>query len=150
MQKLQQYGGDLKRGDDMTEIEADGFITVHVWPPTARFSTRQRRLAMKRIAESNRRVFRTMTERLLAEASHATGLSPSRLTGRERNNRVFVPRAAICWVLRENGLGMAEIGRRIGGRDHTTIIHACRRAEELRTTDPSFRGLCAQLQASLK
>jgi chromosomal replication initiator protein len=30
---------------------------------------------------------------------------------------------------------LPEIGRRFGGRDHTTVIHAVRRIEELRTHD---------------
>lgn len=30
---------------------------------------------------------------------------------------------------------LPEIGRRFGGRDHTTVIHAVRKIEELRTTD---------------
>jgi chromosomal replication initiator protein len=30
---------------------------------------------------------------------------------------------------------LPEIGRRFGGRDHTTIMHGVRRIEELKTTD---------------
>ena len=30
---------------------------------------------------------------------------------------------------------LPEIGRRFGGRDHTTIMHGVRRIEELMTTD---------------
>jgi len=30
---------------------------------------------------------------------------------------------------------LPEIGRRFGGRDHTTVIHAVRRIEKLRQTD---------------
>lgn len=31
---------------------------------------------------------------------------------------------------------LPDIGHRFGGRDHTTVLHACRRMEELRKTDP--------------
>lgn len=34
---------------------------------------------------------------------------------------------------------LPEIGRKFGGRDHTTVIHAVRKVEELAETDPSFR-----------
>jgi chromosomal replication initiator protein len=30
---------------------------------------------------------------------------------------------------------LPEIGRKFGGRDHTTVIHAVRKIEELRQTD---------------
>jgi chromosomal replication initiator protein len=33
---------------------------------------------------------------------------------------------------------LPEIGRKFGGRDHTTVMHAVRRIEELKATDPSF------------
>ena len=31
---------------------------------------------------------------------------------------------------------LPEIGRKFGGRDHTTILHACRKIEELKESDP--------------
>ena len=31
-----------------------------------------------------------------------------------------------------------EIGRKFGGRDHTTVMHAVRKIEELRASDHSF------------
>jgi chromosomal replication initiator protein len=33
---------------------------------------------------------------------------------------------------------LPEIGRKFGGRDHTTVMHAVRKVEELRSTDSSF------------
>lgn len=33
---------------------------------------------------------------------------------------------------------LPEIGRKFGGRDHTTVMHAVRKVEELRSADPSF------------
>jgi chromosomal replication initiator protein len=34
---------------------------------------------------------------------------------------------------------LPEIGRRFGGRDHTTVLHACRRIVELCAADPLFK-----------
>jgi chromosomal replication initiator protein len=31
---------------------------------------------------------------------------------------------------------LPEIGRKFGGRDHTTVMHAIRKIDELRATDP--------------
>jgi chromosomal replication initiator protein len=33
---------------------------------------------------------------------------------------------------------LPDIGRRFGGRDHTTVIHAVRRIEALRASDPQM------------
>ena len=33
---------------------------------------------------------------------------------------------------------LPEIGRRFGGRDHTTVLHACRRVEALCAEDKDF------------
>jgi chromosomal replication initiator protein len=33
---------------------------------------------------------------------------------------------------------LPEIGRKFGGRDHTTVIHAVRKIEQLRDEDPAL------------
>ncbi|MBD3815810.1 MAG: chromosomal replication initiator protein DnaA, partial [Halothiobacillus sp.] len=33
---------------------------------------------------------------------------------------------------------LPEIGEAFGGRDHTTVIHACRKIEELREIEPKL------------
>lgn len=33
---------------------------------------------------------------------------------------------------------LPEIGQGFGGRDHTTVLHACRKVKELRETDTRF------------
>jgi chromosomal replication initiator protein len=40
---------------------------------------------------------------------------------------------------------LPEIGEAFGGRDHTTVLHACRRIEELCATDGRFREDKAKL-----
>jgi chromosomal replication initiator protein len=36
-------------------------------------------------------------------------------------------------------LSFPEIGQSFGGRDHTTVLHACAKIEELKASDPGLR-----------
>jgi chromosomal replication initiator protein len=58
----------------------------------------------------------------------------------QRARRVARPRQVAMYLARQlTSRSLPEIGRRFGGRDHTTVLHACRRIEELCAGDPVFR-----------
>ena len=42
-----------------------------------------------------------------------------------------------------------ELGQKFGGKDHTTVLSACRRVEELLTTDPKIRSMLSELERHL-
>ena len=57
-----------------------------------------------------------------------------------RSRRVARPRQVAMYLSRELTMrSLPEIGRRFGGRDHTTVLHACRRIAELCAADPLFK-----------
>jgi len=61
----------------------------------------------------------------------------SDLHSKRRSRSITRPRQlamSLCKVLTNHSL--PEIGEAFGGRDHTTVLHACRKIEELRETDP--------------
>ena len=45
---------------------------------------------------------------------------------------------------------LPEIGRKFGGRDHSTVIHAVRRIEELRDADREIDGAVRLLMRQLE
>jgi chromosomal replication initiator protein len=58
----------------------------------------------------------------------------------QRSRRVARPRQVAMYLSRELTMrSLPEIGRRFGGRDHTTVLHACRRIAALCQEDPVFR-----------
>jgi len=58
----------------------------------------------------------------------------------QRARRVARPRQVAMYLARQlTTRSLPEIGRRFGGRDHTTVLHACRRVEALCNDDPVFR-----------
>ncbi|WP_029009511.1 chromosomal replication initiator protein DnaA [Azospirillum halopraeferens] len=56
-----------------------------------------------------------------------------------RARAVARPRQVAMYLAKQlTARSLPEIGRKFGGRDHTTVMHAVRKVEELRTTDPAF------------
>jgi chromosomal replication initiator protein len=57
----------------------------------------------------------------------------------QRARRVARPRQVAMYLSRKlTTRSLPEIGRRFGGRDHTTVLHACRRVEALCLEDKAF------------
>ena len=56
-----------------------------------------------------------------------------------RARTVARPRQVAMFLSKQlTARSLPEIGRKFGGRDHTTVMHAVRKVEELITEDPSF------------
>ena len=56
-----------------------------------------------------------------------------------RTRAVARPRQAAMWLAKQlTTRSLPDIGRRFGGRDHTTVIHAVRRIDQLRAADPQL------------
>jgi chromosomal replication initiator protein len=56
-----------------------------------------------------------------------------------RARAVARPRQVAMYLAKQlTSRSLPEIGRKFGGRDHTTVMHAVRKIEELRATDTSF------------
>jgi hypothetical protein len=66
-----------------------------------------------------------------------------------RRNRVFVRvRQAVCYVAQKQGVhSYPQIGRALGGRDHSTVIHGARQAEIIAQRDPEYRKFLADIEA---
>ncbi len=57
-----------------------------------------------------------------------------------RARQIARPRQIAMFLARElTSRSLPDIGRRFGGRDHTTVLHACRRIDALCKTDPVFQ-----------
>ena len=51
-------------------------------------------------------------------------------------------------AMHERGVGYKSIGRRLGGRDHTTIIYGVRQAGIFSERSPEFRAMLDQVRAA--
>jgi chromosomal replication initiator protein len=60
----------------------------------------------------------------------------SDLVGPRRLRSLARPRQVAMWLCKSmTSRSLPEIGRRFGGRDHTTVMHGVRRIDELRKQD---------------
>ena len=71
------------------------------------------------------------------------GLKQADLLCERRNRAIARPRQTAMWLCKQlTTRSLPDIGRRFGGRDHTTVLHAVRRIEELKALDaPLFADI---------
>lgn len=63
------------------------------------------------------------------------------LTKRSRKKEVVKPRQVAMYLLREEiKLSFPEIGQKLGGRDHSTVIHACEKIKREEGVDESLKN----------
>lgn len=63
------------------------------------------------------------------------------LLGSNRARPVALPRQILMYLLRvELGLPLQEVGRLVGGRDHTTVMHAVQKVSASLSTNDNLRG----------
>jgi chromosomal replication initiator protein len=73
------------------------------------------------------------------------------MKAKKRTHAFAHPRQIAMYLARTlTHLPLTEIGARFGGRDHTTVIHACARIEKCLDSDPALRATVDQLRARLQ
>jgi chromosomal replication initiator protein len=79
------------------------------------------------------------------------GISSEELVSAGRTARVTWPRQVAMFLARElTGESLPAIGRQFGGRDHTTVLHACRRTAERIAADEHSRDTVDTLRSTLR
>jgi len=73
------------------------------------------------------------------------------LRSRSRRQTVVQARAAAMFLARQlTGESLSRIGSYFGGRDHTTVLHGCRRTAELLGSTPALRHALEQITDRLR
>lgn len=74
-------------------------------------------------------------------------LKPSDFKSNSKLRSIARPRQIAMFLIRKyTNLGFKEIGQYFGGRDHTTIMHACREIEKKIEQDPEMRDTVETIQ----
>jgi len=74
------------------------------------------------------------------------------LKSRSRQRTIAFPRQVAMHLCKHliPAISLAEIGECFGGRDHATVIHACKKIEKQIKTDAAFRALIRELTEAVK
>jgi chromosomal replication initiator protein len=70
---------------------------------------------------------------------------------KSRRKEVVKPRQIIMYILREDfGISYPTIGQKLGGRDHTTVIHSCEKIKNEINEDSNLVKEIEQIRSMLK
>ena len=73
------------------------------------------------------------------------------MTSKRRARAIARPRQVAMYLSKKmTKRSLPDIGRRFGGRDHTTVMHAVKRIESLRLEDGNFNAQIDSVEAALK
>ena len=79
------------------------------------------------------------------------GMTLQELTGDRRSQSIVYPRQVAMYLSRElTDSSLPKIGKKFGGRDHTTVIHATSKIAKLIKEDRSVYNLVQELTARIK
>ncbi len=78
-------------------------------------------------------------------------VDPVSIYEKTRRKEIIKPRQLIMYILREDfKVSYPAIGQKLGGRDHTTVIHSCEKIKTMLAADSSLEDELGELRALLK
>jgi chromosomal replication initiator protein len=90
-------------------------------------------------------------ERIQEVVGERFGISLQELTSDRRSQTIVYPRQVAMYLCRElTDSSLPKIGKKFGGRDHTTVIHATSKIAKLIKEDRSVYNLVQELTARIK
>jgi chromosomal replication initiator protein len=93
---------------------------------------------------------RPTVERIAQRVGRYFQVEPRQLQARSRSRGVLLPRQIGMYLARQlTELSLEQIGAYFGGRDHSTVLHACRKVEQALAQDLHLSGAVRQLHADL-
>lgn len=89
----------------------------------------------------------TTIKRIVAEYYH---IRVADIEGLDRTKAMVIPRRTAMLLSRKvTRKSFSEIGRALGGRDHTTVMHGVARAEIAKNTDAEYRAEIEEMRIKI-
>jgi len=96
--------------------------------------------ALSHTEETNGKVIRSTPEQTIDAVCKYYQIGKRLILGETRARQIARPRQMLMYLLRTQlGIAFEEVGRLVGGRDHSTVMHAVNKITQLATTDVHIR-----------
>lgn len=126
---------------------------LHRLVASSRFTNREIDLDLAKDTLQDLTIFRERKisiENIQKTVAEYYGMRVSELKSKRRNRQIARPRQIAMSLAKElTSLSLPDIGEAFGGRDHTTVIHACKKIAELSKTDARISDEYNQLLKAL-
>ncbi len=87
---------------------------------------------------------------VIKAVSEQFGMDPETIKGPRRTKEVSLARHVAMYLLREtSSLSSPQVGLALGGRDHSTVLYAQKKMEQLMETDTELRSVIATIRQRL-
>lgn len=87
---------------------------------------------------------------VVKKISQYYGVEEHSIYEKTRKKEVVKPRQIIMYILREEfGISYPSIGEKLGGRDHTTVIHSCEKIKQEMKASPVLTQEIDQIKAAI-
>jgi chromosomal replication initiator protein len=87
---------------------------------------------------------------IIAAVAEAFDIRITDLQSKKRSQSIALPRQVCMYLARTlTRHSLEEIGGHLGGRDHSTVLHACAKVEQMYKTEPDFRGRIDKLTSHI-
>jgi chromosomal replication initiator protein len=135
--EVMQFLGD-RFTDSVRELEgALNTLVARVGGDLARLTLDEAQTILRPHLSCNER--KVTVDQIQKTVAEHYSLTQADLISERRARAVARPRQVAMWLAKQiTTRSLPDIGRRFGGRDHTTVLHAVRRIEQLKAEDPAI------------
>ncbi|MFO0862150.1 MAG: chromosomal replication initiator protein DnaA [Candidatus Saccharibacteria bacterium] len=158
MQKAQDKGITLDesvadliaRSAEMNIRELEGALTKVLGYCLAHNTELTFEVAEMALGEQNKQKKRVEVKDILQKTASYYNISYDEITGTRRNKEIVLPRQIAMYFMRtELHLSFPIIASKLGGRDHTTVMHGVKKLEKTIPTDTDLAADINKLKAEI-
>jgi chromosomal replication initiator protein len=93
--------------------------------------------SLKDLLDSTSRI--VTVEKIQKHVCHKFKIKPAQLKSKNNSPKISFPRQVAMYLSKElTGASLPEIGKKFGGKHHTTVLHSIRKIEKMREDNPEF------------
>jgi len=107
------------------------------------------KIVLKDMVETSNKII--SIEMIQKEVAEHFNISSSELKAKRRTKNIILPRQIAMYLGRRlTNLSLPEIGGAFGGKDHTTVLHSCKKIDQHLTSDLKVRSAVERLITKLQ